>query len=206
MNKDFFKLRIANYFISDSFEFLNRFDILSNSNITQQLSVGKLAVELLFAFECSIKAQIFIESTSNIEGTYKSIKTHNLGTLIKLLTPKNQKKVKSLFPNENFKNWEVGIRYLMEAEAYMSNTYMAEHKNNKNAENFKYGIFELEKFDSINKLNLIKVKTREWLRYVVECYNKCEGIEKFQSYDINEKLTQISFEKEELKKLTGKKK
>lgn len=200
MDKNIFKLKISNYYISDSFEFLNRFETLRDSKKLKKPSVGKLAIELLFSLECSLKALIFIEDKNDVEKIYEKVKTHNFDKLINKMKKESSEKLKYIFEEENFKNWNVNIRYYLEAECFLANSY----RKKEQTENFKYGVSDLLIFDSIEKLNKIEKKIKQWLMYVVEVYNKDESIVRFKSESIHNKLTQISKEKIELQNLTGK--
>lgn len=69
--------QIAEYFTSDSREFLFRYQQLKEFQ-THISSRGKLLIDLMFSIECSLKALIFFESQENEKITFKKIKTHNL--------------------------------------------------------------------------------------------------------------------------------
>ncbi|MFC3157176.1 hypothetical protein SAMN05443633_11233 [Chryseobacterium arachidis] len=71
---------IANFFISDSKEFLFRYQKLKEFQ-NHLSNRSKLMIDLLFSIECSLKALIFFESTEDEKMTYKRIKTHNLKNL-----------------------------------------------------------------------------------------------------------------------------
>ena len=203
MDNNFFRLKLSNYFITDSHEFLNRFDILKENAVNKQLSLGKLMIDLLFSLECSIKALIFIESDCEIEKIYKKIHSHKIDKLIAMLENKSQKKIKSLFEDEDFKDWSVNIRYCLEAEAYLLTTQGKNHEDENKSKNFNHGINDLMKFNSIDKINRIKSQIKEWINYVIVIYNKNEDVKRYKLLDINQKIVQVDLEKEKLKKLTN---
>lgn len=81
------KLRqeIAEYFISDSGDYLNRYSILiNNGNFTHIGNRSKILIDLLFSYECSLKALIFLESSDDEKTTYSKIKkcSHSIDKLL----------------------------------------------------------------------------------------------------------------------------
>ena len=63
---------IAEYFLTDSREFLKRYEILKE-NQTHIGNRNKLLIDIVFSLEWSLKALIFLESTCNEKETYKKI-------------------------------------------------------------------------------------------------------------------------------------
>lgn len=81
---DEIKNEIAEYFISDSKEFLFRYRKLREFQ-TQISNRSKLMIDLMFSIECSLKALIFIESKEDEKLTYKKIRIHDLKKLSDLI-------------------------------------------------------------------------------------------------------------------------
>lgn len=107
------KKDIAEYFISDSKEFLFRYEKLREFQI-QISNRSKLMIDLVFAMECSLKALIFIESEENEKETYQKIKIHNLKQLIQKVDNSKIPEVVELI-NENIDLYNVSSRYTLEA-------------------------------------------------------------------------------------------
>jgi hypothetical protein len=108
------KKEIAEYFISDSKEFLFRYNKLKEFQ-THISNRSKLMIDLIFSIECSLKALIFIESRENEKATYKKIKTHNLKYLFDLIIDKSELLKLEILINENIELYDVSSRYTLEA-------------------------------------------------------------------------------------------
>ncbi|MEX0813573.1 MAG: hypothetical protein WD048_15250 [Chitinophagales bacterium] len=107
---------IAQYFITDSIDFLNRFKIFEKHS-THIGSRSKLLTELLFSTECILKALIFIESDLDEKQTYRKARKagHNINKLINKLKPESQNKFKTLIKTDLSK-FAVYNRYQLESE------------------------------------------------------------------------------------------
>jgi len=108
------KKEIAEYFISDSKEYLFRYQKLKEYQ-TQISNRSKLMIDIIFSIECSLKALIFIESTEDEKATYKKIKTHNLKYLFDLVSNKSEFSELEQLLNENIELYDVSSRYTLEA-------------------------------------------------------------------------------------------
>lgn len=112
---------IAKFFLSDSLEFLKRYKVLK----TNQTYIGnrsKLLIDIVFSFECSFKALIFIESSLDEKETYKKVKTHNLNKLKEFVDINPIKDIISII-DENKEHFSVGSRYMLEAQINFRNEY-----------------------------------------------------------------------------------
>jgi hypothetical protein len=115
------KKDIANYFLSDSRQFLRRYELLKPIQ-TEISNRSKLLIDIVFSFECSLKALIFIESQLDEKETYKVVRKcgHNLRSLIQVVDTINIANIVSLI-DENFDHFSVGSRYTLDANIYFRN-------------------------------------------------------------------------------------
>lgn len=114
------KLRqeIAGYFISDSGDYLNRYHILvNNGNFTHIGNRSKILIDLLFSYECSLKALIFLESSDDEKATYsKIIKcSHSIARLLRLVDESPISPIVAFIKNNNLDELSVAYRYALEA-------------------------------------------------------------------------------------------
>ncbi|BDU25201.1 hypothetical protein [Flavobacterium sp. GSB-24] len=111
---DEIKNDVAEYFISDSREFLFRYQKLREFQ-THISNRSKLMIDLIFSIECSLKAIIFLESTEDEKAVYKKIKTHDLKKLSALVVDKSGLAglEQSIIDNSDLYN--VSSRYTLDA-------------------------------------------------------------------------------------------
>lgn len=163
------KKDIAEYFISDSKEFLFRYEKLREFQ-TQISNRSKLMIDLMFAMECSLKALIFIESEENEKETYKKIKTHHLKQLIQKVDNSKIPKVVELI-NENIDLYNVSSRYTLEANINVR-------------ENGALGRLYYETIADFNWLDRFYVKARILLNYVEDKIERKLDIKRLSDIDI----------------------
>jgi len=115
------KKDIANYFLNDSRQFLNRYELLKPIQ-TEISNRSKLLIDIVFSFECSLKALIFIESKLDEKKTYKIVRKcgHNLHCLIQVIDKTNIADIISVI-DENFEHFSVSSRYTLDANIYFRN-------------------------------------------------------------------------------------
>ncbi len=104
---------IAQFFLSDSRDFLLRYSLLKESS-THMGSRSKLLLDLLFAIECSLKALVFIESSEDEKNTYKKIRTHDFNRLLNMLDEQTKLQCNQ-FINAELNDYYVSIRYSLES-------------------------------------------------------------------------------------------
>lgn len=114
------KLRqeIAGYFISDSGDYLNRYHILvNNGNFTHIGNRSKILIDLLFSYECSLKALIFLESSSDEKATYSKIKkcSHSIAKLLCHVNKLPISQIVTFIEDNNLDELSVAYRYTLEA-------------------------------------------------------------------------------------------
>jgi len=106
----------AEYFLSDSRDFILRYDKLEESATHIGLRT-KLVVELMFSLECALKALFIIETKLDEKKAYKKIKSfsHNINKILENLTDESK-----LVFNEkvtiDYENYKVFHRYIFESE------------------------------------------------------------------------------------------
>lgn len=112
------KKDIANYFLSDSIQFISRYEILKPTQ-TELSNRSKLLIDIVFSFECSLKALIFIESNLDEKDTYKVVRKcgHNLRSLIEVVDTSKIEEIVSII-DENFDHFSVSSRYTLDANIY----------------------------------------------------------------------------------------
>ncbi len=112
------KKDIANYFLSDSRQFLNRYELLKPIQ-TEISNRSKLLIDIVFSFECSLKALIFIESELDEKKTYKIVRkcSHDLRKLIQEVDAAQIADIVSII-DENFDHFNVSSRYTLDANIY----------------------------------------------------------------------------------------
>lgn len=122
MMDDEIKKDIATYFLNDSRQFINRYELLRSIQ-TEISNRSKLLIDIVFSFECSLKALIFIESVLDEKETYKLVRKcgHNLRSLIQIVDKTNIADILSVI-DENFDHFSVSSRYTLEANIYFRNT------------------------------------------------------------------------------------
>lgn len=112
---------IAKFFLSDSLEFLKRYKVLK-ANQTHIGNRSKLLIDIVFSFECSFKALIFLESSEGEKETYKKIKTHKLNKLIEFVDVTSIQDIISII-DKNIEYFSIGSRYMLEAQINFRNEY-----------------------------------------------------------------------------------
>lgn len=112
---------IANFFLNDSREYLKRYEFLKGIQ-TDISNRSKLLIDILFSFECSFKALIFIESTTDEKETYKIIKDcgHNLRRLIGKVDSEPIADIVSKI-DVNIEHFSISSRYTLDANIYFRN-------------------------------------------------------------------------------------
>ncbi len=110
------KKTFAEYFLTDSRDFILRYDRLEASATHIGLRT-KLVVELMFSLECALKALFIIETDLNEERAYKKIKSfsHNINKILENLTVES----KLIFDEKvtiDYENYKVFHRYIFESE------------------------------------------------------------------------------------------
>lgn len=106
--------QIAKDFLTDSKDFLIRYNILKERSISGHQGLrSKLLVDLLFSAECSIKALIFLILREDANIIYKKICTHTLQTLLDILPDKEKSECKK-FLDTDFISFSIENRYLIE--------------------------------------------------------------------------------------------
>jgi len=144
--------RIAKDFLTDSRDFLSRYNILREKSIASHIGMrSKLLIDLLFSAECSIKGMLFLESPDNENETYNKIFCHDLKKLLDKLSF-SEKKECSKYIDEKLLEYDVSNRYMIEA-------YKKFRPN---------GALSIEYYDTIANLN--------WLDSV---YNRLNELERY---------------------------
>lgn len=106
--------QIAKDFLTDSKDFLIRYNILKEQSIAGHQGLrSKLLVDLLFSAECSIKALVFLTLREDVNSIYKKICTHTLKTLLSIL-PNKEKTECEKFLDSDFISFSIENRYLVE--------------------------------------------------------------------------------------------
>ena len=122
------KEQIAKEFLSDSNDFLLRYEILKERSLSGQKGLrSKLLVDLLFAAECSLKSLIFLLSIEDVNAIYKKICIHDLNKLLNKL-PCEEKKYCCTLLNENFRKYKIENRYLLEVYKTFQSTGVLEEE------------------------------------------------------------------------------
>lgn len=110
------KRQLAEYFLTDSKDFLIRYSQLEESASHIGLRT-KLVVELLFSLECALKSLFILETNLSEKEAYKKIKdcSHNIEKIVKNLTEES----KYVFNEKitiDYQNFKVYQRYIFESE------------------------------------------------------------------------------------------
>ena len=106
--------QIAKDFLTDSKDFLIRYNILKERSIAGHQGLrSKLLVDLLFSAECSIKALAFLTLQEDVNIIYKKICIHTLQTLLDIL-PDKEKSECEKFLDTDFISFSIENRYLVE--------------------------------------------------------------------------------------------
>lgn len=178
---------ISEHFLSDSYQYLNRYEHLVESTFTNVGTRSKLLIDLLFSMECSFKSLLFIESPNDEKATYKEIKkcSHNL---VKLADKVRQSQeiidIKTFLTSQKIDTISVACRYTLEAniqfretegvlgsiyystiadynwvdEVYKKAKKLSEYVSNTS--NSKYGTFVIENFGDLDVDELIEISNR----------------------------------------------
>jgi hypothetical protein len=114
------KKDMAEQFLNDSRDYLKRFLILREGSLNGSLGMrSKLFIDLLFSAECSIKSLIFFESmkdaNTKYDIIYNKIRTHTISKLLDKLSS-TEKQVCSGFIDKMLMDYDVGNRYMVEAD------------------------------------------------------------------------------------------
>lgn len=112
---------IAEYFLSDSRQYLSRYTLLKPIQ-TEISNRSKLLIDIVFSFECSLKAIIFLESNLNEKETFKIIKkcSHNLKCLIGKIKSTEIIDITECIA-ENFEHLSISSRYTLDANMNFRN-------------------------------------------------------------------------------------
>jgi hypothetical protein len=107
---------IADYFLSDARDFLDRYKLLEE-NATHIGLRSKLLVELIFSIECALKSLIFIESKESEKETYKKAKKqgHDINKLVACLEPDSREQFSRIM-TVDLSQYEVYCRYQLESQ------------------------------------------------------------------------------------------
>ena len=169
---------IANFFLNDSREYLKRYDLLKGIQ-TDIANRSKLLIDIVFSFECSFKALIFIESTTDEKETYKMIKDcgHDLRKLIGKVKSEHVADLVSKI-DDNFEHFSISSRYTLEANIYFRNST---------------GV--------LDNLYYSTIANHIWLD---ELYISSKKINEYVASKIVNSLSRINFEQIDLEKLLTK--
>jgi len=178
--------KLGEYFLSDCKDYLNRYNVLK-VNSTYLGNRSKLLVDLMFAFECLLKAIIFFESSLSEKETYSKIITHDLKKLYSKLSEQSKDKYDSCI-NIDINEFQVKIRYQLESEIDFRN---------------KQGILDSKYYDTIaNPIWLDKIYNE--IKYFSNYVEKVNPIDlkqiKISDIDIETEITEFKT----LKSLRGK--
>ena len=119
MNEDVRKI-IVGYFMTDSNNYLSRFEVLK-PHFNDISTRSKLLVDLIFSFECSLKALIFLQSTEDEIATYKKIKQHKLENLFKTANRSVLSNIRKFVALQQLDKYSVHVRYTLEANIAFRN-------------------------------------------------------------------------------------
>ena len=115
------KEKIAKNFLTDSLNYLRRFDILFEESLNSQMGMRcKLYLELRFSAECALKALYLLTKDANdteIQELYKQIISHDLCKLMQLLDDDIKKEVNN-YISQVMIDFPVDNRYVFEANRY----------------------------------------------------------------------------------------
>ena len=117
------KKDIANFFLSDSRQFLYRYEQLKPTQ-TEISNRSKLLIDIVFSFECSLKALVFLESELNEKETYKIIRKcgHDLKALIDKVDKRGIEMIISNI-DEDFEHFSISSRYTLDANIHFRNSH-----------------------------------------------------------------------------------
>jgi len=111
------KKQLAEYFLTDSKDFLSRYLKLEESATHIGLRT-KLVVELMFSLECALKSLFILETNLTEKDAYRKIKkefSHNIEKIVANLTEES----KIIFNEKitiDYQNYKVYQRYIFESE------------------------------------------------------------------------------------------
>jgi hypothetical protein len=110
------KKQLADYFLTDSRDFLTRYTILEESATHIGLRT-KLVVELMFSLECALKSLFIFETELSEKEAYQKIKklSHNIEKIIEHLTENSRVEFNKIVTIE-FQYYTVYQRYIVESE------------------------------------------------------------------------------------------
>ena len=161
MEESDFKEKIAKEFLTDSNDFLKRFQVLFESSLNGHIGMrSKLLIDLIFSAECSIKGLIFLEShDTEVYKIYKKIFTHKLGKLLDNL-PYQEKQNCLPYIDPIILDYDVGNRYMIEAyKTYRPNGWTDQKYYNTIA-NYQWLNSVYEKLVELEKYVWGKVKVK----------------------------------------------
>jgi hypothetical protein len=119
---------IAEHFLVDSRDFLERYKLLGERSLARDASIRyKLLTELLFAAECAIKGLIFFDSTDDTDVIYNKVMTHDLNKLLQMLSSKEYD-ICIKYIDSELLHCPIDVRYGIEAYKARSSSCDAENK------------------------------------------------------------------------------
>lgn len=110
------KKQLAEYFLTDSRDYLLRYKKLEESASHIGLRT-KLVVELMFSLECALKSLFILETDLQEKQAYEKVKklSHNIGKIVESLNENSQSVFKTTVTID-FDNYKVFHRYIFESE------------------------------------------------------------------------------------------
>lgn len=110
------KKQLYHYFLSDSKDYLSRYNKLEESATHIGLR-SKLVIELMFALECSLKALFILETELDEKQAYEKIKkfSHNIQKIVDHLSEESKNEFNKTITID-FENYKVFQRYMFESE------------------------------------------------------------------------------------------
>lgn len=110
------KKQLAEYFLTDSKDFLSRYVKLEESANHIGLRT-KLVVELMFSLECALKALFILETDLSDKEAYKKIKSfsHDIKKMVDNLTDESKAEFKEKI-TVDYQHYKVYQRYIFESE------------------------------------------------------------------------------------------
>lgn len=111
------KKQLAEYFLTDSRDFLTRYIQLEESATHIGLRT-KLVVELMFSLECALKSLFILETNLSEKDAYKKIKRefrHDIEKIVANLSEESERKFREKVTID-FQYYKVYQRYIFESE------------------------------------------------------------------------------------------
>jgi hypothetical protein len=111
------KKQLAEYFLTDSIDFFNRYIQLEKSATHIGLRT-KLVIELLFSLECALKSLFILETNLSEKAAYKKIKNKFRHDIQKIVSNFSEES-KIVFLEKitiDYQNYKVYQRYIFESE------------------------------------------------------------------------------------------